>query len=123
MNLIYSSSSHRGLLKFIPGIHHRGSICSSGDFNSYSIVMTNLEEQVLAMLYFSSFYFSIIKLKLEQLSSCKGRFATHPYTRSKYLYKGSQNSILERTNSDSFAPFIQVSFHCVVAKRIGIFFL
>lgn len=42
MNLIYSS--HRRLLKLLSGIHHRWSMGSSGNFNSYSIVMTNLEE-------------------------------------------------------------------------------
>lgn len=69
--------------------------------------------------YTFSFYFSIIKIKLEQLSPCKGRFATHPYTKSKYLFKGCYNRILARTNSGSFAPFMQAAFYLVVGSRVG----
>lgn len=85
MNLIYSS--HRGLLKFLSGICHRWSMCSSGDFNPYRIVMTNREEHVLAVFYLQ-LLLQHHKTKTGATEPCKGRFATHSYTKSKHLFKG-----------------------------------
>lgn len=92
-NWIYSRSVYsRELLKFLSGRNPSWRICSLGNGNSYTIGMAKPH------VWGFSFYFSTIKLKLEQLRPCKGRFATHSHPKAKYLFKGCWNRIPVGTN-------------------------